>query len=103
MTNEADLEEGESYGCWCCGEINGLTKIDIYTDEVLCGECGEAGILTLPELLGTINAAYEAGVWHPYRKNGHSFMEDSGDGEYADPPDELSYEDGEDDDENCNY
>lgn len=89
MAKESELDY-EHYGCWCCGEVEGLTKTDMNTSEVYCGECGEAGILTMTEMLQTLNAAYEAGILYPYKTNGHDLMDDYEDG----------YDDTDGDDEN---
>ena len=97
MTAEDELEQN-AYGCWCCGEIEGLTKTDINTDEVLCGECGEAGIITLLQCLSTLNALYEDGQFYPHHVNGHDpFSDDDTPDDDTEPTDEV-----EDDDENYN-
>lgn len=95
MATEEELDQS-AYGCWSCGEIEGPTKTNISTDEVLCGECGEASIITLHQCLSTLNALYEDGAFYPHHVNGYDPFSDD---EYIEDDESI---DEEEDDENYN-
>lgn len=43
------------YGCFRCGSIRSTLKHSLSEDLVLCGECGERGVVTFRQALDILN------------------------------------------------
>lgn len=51
-----DVEQ--EYGCYRCGTVRPIVETHKSTGEVRCGNCGEAGIVTLRQSLDIVNDYY---------------------------------------------